>query len=100
METFENILTHQPPPLREGGEAMTLAALPVGVRARIIAVEESNQMARRLIEMGVVPGAQIEVIRTAPLGDPLQILVRGYYLALRRNEARAIAVRTEANNAA
>ena len=99
MKAFENISIDRQSPLRSGGEAMTLATLPVGVRARIIAVEDSSQLARRLIEMGVVPGAQVEVVRTAPLGDPLQILVRGYYLALRRNEARAIAVRTEVNGA-
>jgi len=99
MKAFENISIDRQSPLRSGGEAMTLATLPVGVRARIIAVEDSSQLARRLIEMGVVPGAQVEVVRTAPLGDPLQILVRGYYLALRRNEACAIAVRTEVNGA-
>jgi len=44
------------------------------------------------MEMGVVPGAPIRVIRSAPLGDPIQICLRNYHLALRRTEARAISV--------
>jgi len=49
-------------------------------------------IALRLMEMGLVPGASISVVRTAPLGDPLQIKVRDYQLALRRTEAEMINV--------
>jgi Fe2+ transport system protein FeoA len=44
------------------------------------------------MEMGLVPGAPVSVIRSAPLGDPIQIRVRDYHLALRRGEARMISV--------
>jgi ferrous iron transport protein A len=44
------------------------------------------------MEMGLVPGASISVVRTAPLGDPLQIKLRDYHLALRRTEAEMIRV--------
>lgn len=44
------------------------------------------------MEMGVVPGALVCVIRAAPLGDPIEVRVRGYHLALRRTEAQAITV--------
>jgi ferrous iron transport protein A len=44
------------------------------------------------MEMGVVPGAPIRVVRTAPLGDPIQICIRNYHLALRRIEAETITV--------
>jgi len=44
------------------------------------------------MEMGVVPGAPIRVVRTAPFGDPIQVCLRNYHLALRRTEARAISV--------
>jgi len=70
----------------------SLAHLPVGVQARVIAVAGSNAVARRLMEMGVVPGAPVRVIKTAPLGDPMEIRVRGYHLALRRTEAQTITV--------
>jgi Fe2+ transport system protein FeoA len=70
----------------------SLAHLPVGVQARVIAVTGSSAVARRLMEMGVVPGAPVRVIKTAPLGDPMEIRVRGYHLALRRTEAQTITV--------
>ena len=46
------------------------------------------------MEMGMVPGSVVRVVKSAPLGDPIQICVRNYHLALRRNEARAITVAT------
>jgi ferrous iron transport protein A len=66
----------------------------MGRQARVLAVKGEGAVARRLMEMGVVPGAPIRVVRTAPLGDPLEIRVRNYHLALRRNEAQAISVVT------
>ena len=71
---------------------LSLAALRVGARARVIAVKGSGVVARRLMEMGVVPGAPVRVIKAAPLGDPIEIRVRGYHLALRRAEAQSIIV--------
>jgi Fe2+ transport system protein FeoA len=75
----------------------SLAHLPVGVQARVIAVQGEGAVARRLMEMGVVPGAPVRVIKTAPLGDPLEIRVRGYHLALRRTEALTITVTAVTN---
>ncbi len=49
-------------------------------------------MALRLMEMGIVPGAPVRVLRTAPLGDPIQVCVRNYHLALRRVEAQTVMV--------
>lgn len=70
----------------------SLAELPFGTSARVVSVEDTSVVAKRLMEMGVVPGARVSVLRQAPLGDPLQITVRNYRLALRRNEADAIKV--------
>lgn len=70
----------------------TLATLPIGAQARVIAVGGTGAVARRLMEMGVVPGAQVRVIKAAPLGDPIEVRVRGYHLALRRTEAQTITV--------
>jgi Fe2+ transport system protein FeoA len=73
---------------------LSLARLPIGAQARVIAVNGSGAIARRLMEMGVVPGAPVRVIKAAPLGDPIEVRVRGYHLALRRTEAQTISVTT------
>jgi Fe2+ transport system protein FeoA len=55
-------------------------------------VRGSHALRRRLLDMGVVPGEEIEVIRIAPLGDPVEYMVRGYRLSLRRSEAAQVLV--------
>ena len=60
--------------------------------ARVVSIEGSGASALRLIEMGLVPGAAICVVRTAPLGDPIQVCLRNYHLALRRVDAEKITV--------
>ena len=72
--------------------AVSLDALEAGRHARVTAVRGSGALARRLMEMGVVPGAPVRVIKAAPLGDPLEVRVRDYHLALRRSEARTVSV--------
>ena len=83
--------------IQTGVEAISssLANLPIGAHARVIAVNGTGAVARRLMEMGVVPGAQVRVIKAAPLGDPIEVRVRGYHLALRRTEAQTITVMTD-----
>jgi ferrous iron transport protein A len=58
----------------------------------VVRVNGSGAVALRLMEMGVVPGVKIRVVRTAPLGDPIQVCIRNYHLALRRVEAETIIV--------
>jgi Fe2+ transport system protein FeoA len=74
------------------GDETCLNCLPHGVGARVVGVKGEGAVSRRLMEMGVVPGAPVRVIKAAPLGDPLEIRVHTYHLALRRNEAQAITV--------
>jgi ferrous iron transport protein A len=76
----------------EAGATVSLDCLAPGVEARVLAVSGSGPVARRLMEMGVVPGAPIRVVKAAPLGDPLEVRVRNYHLALRRSEAQTITV--------
>jgi ferrous iron transport protein A len=45
---------------------------------------------QRLLEMGVIEGAEVEMVRRAPLGDPLEIIVQGYHLSLRKAEAKLV----------
>jgi ferrous iron transport protein A len=70
----------------------TLSALPPGRCAIVLTVLGPSFIALRLMEMGLVPGAGISVVRSAPLGDPIQIKLRDYHLALRRTEAELINV--------
>ena len=71
---------------------MNLTNLPIGSRAKVVAVNGNNAISKRLMEMGVVPGVSVRIIKSAPFGDPLEIRVRGYHLAMRKNEADAIEV--------
>ena len=75
--------------------AVSLDRLRIGANARVVAVGGEGAVARRLMEMGVVPGAPVRVVRAAPLGDPLEVRVRNYHLALRRSEAQTISVVTD-----
>jgi ferrous iron transport protein A len=69
-----------------------LAKLVPGDRAKIVAVGSVGPLKRRLMDMGVLPGEEVEVRKVAPLGDPIEIRVRSYSLSLRKHEAEAIAV--------
>lgn len=71
---------------------MTLTNLPIGSSAKVLAVHGNNAITRRLMEMGVVPGVVVRVVKSAPFGDPLEVCVRGYHLAMRKSEADAIEV--------
>ncbi len=75
-----------------GINKMTLTELPIGKDARVVAVNGSGTITRRLLEMGVIPGVTVQVIKMAPFGDPIEIRVRGYSLAMRKTEADAIQV--------
>ncbi len=70
---------------------MTLDRIPKGSSARVVSVEAGSH-GLRLMEMGVVPGATVRLVKSAPLGDPIQVCVRNYHLALRRSEAQRISV--------
>lgn len=73
-------------------ESKFLNQIPNGVPARVVSVGGTGAIARRLMEMGIVPGAPVCVVKSAPFGDPLEVRVRGYHLALRRSEAQTISV--------
>ena len=69
---------------------MTLRDLKPGQRG---IVASAGSMRRRIMDMGITPGVEIKVIKVAPLGDPVEINVRGYELSLRKEEARGIELR-------
>ena len=70
----------------------TLAELAVGGRARITGFTLAAEIRQRLMEMGLTKGAECQLVRFAPLGDPVELKVRGYNLSLRKSEAQGILV--------
>lgn len=72
--------------------AANLAQLAAGASAVVKAFPASGVAFIRLREMGLLPGTRITLVRTAPLGDPIEIQVRGYRLSLRKSEAECISV--------
>lgn len=69
-----------------------LSSLAVGGRARVTEIRLPVGDRPRLMEMGLLVGTAVELVRFAPLGDPVEIRVRGYHLTLRRHEAEQILV--------
>ena len=69
----------------------TLADLRPGQAARIDGFA-SPDVPARVLEMGLLPGTDVTLVRVAPLGDPVEVRVRGFLLSLRKDEARGIAV--------
>ena len=72
-----------------------LDTLQPGQTATVVKVTGAGETAKRIVDMGIVPGTIVKVQRIAPLGDPIEITVRGYQLSLRKAEASAISVQPE-----
>lgn len=71
-----------------------LSQLQPGAKGTIVRITSADpQLRQRLLEMGLTKGTVLEVIRLAPLGDPLEISVRGYRLSLRKHEATSVLVK-------
>lgn len=71
---------------------MNLAQTRIGQVVTVEHVAGEGSFRRRLMELGLVPGTRVEVIGVAPLGDPMELLVRGGSLSIRRGEAEGVAV--------
>ena len=72
---------------------MTLNDLKVGGEGVITAVNGGGELSLRLLDMGLIPGTAVKVIKIAPLGDPIEITLRGYELTIRREHAKEIDIR-------
>lgn len=71
---------------------MTLDQLGIGGSAIIKKVEGEEALRLRLLDMGLIPRTMVKLIKVAPMGDPIQIQVRGYELTLRKDDARNITI--------
>jgi ferrous iron transport protein A len=78
---------------------MRLSELKVGDKAEVTAVKAESAVRRRIMDLGLIKGTRFKVLRVAPLGDPMEIVFKGLYLAMRKNEADGVMVRKEADGA-
>lgn len=80
----------------EASRALELVQTLVGLRAgewgRVVAVHEPGELGERLLEMGLTPGIQVGMVRHGPLGDPVQLSVRGALISVRRRLAETVLV--------
>lgn len=67
-----------------------LTSVPIGASATVTEIKLPPESRPRLMEMGLLVGTRVELVRFAPLGDPVEIKVRGYHLTLRKHEAEQI----------
>jgi Fe2+ transport system protein FeoA len=72
---------------------MKLSELKVGEMGKIISIENNGVLKRRMMDMGVLPGELIVIEKIAPLGDPIDVKIKGYQLSFRKNEASLINVK-------
>lgn len=72
---------------------MTIDDLKIGQQGTIATVGGEGALRLRFLDMGLIPGTQVRLQKVAPMGDPIQIQVRGYELTIRREDARRITLR-------
>lgn len=73
----------------------TLDELAPGKKAVVTRVGGQGELRRRLMDMGITRGVEIEVLKAAPMGDPIECQVRGYHLSLRKSEAHLIEIASQ-----
>ena len=72
---------------------MTLNEVPIGSTVTVVRLTGEGAVKRRIMDMGITKGVEVSVRKLAPLGDPIEVTVRGYELSLRQADAKMIEVR-------
>ena len=78
--------------LQKGGSMKTLAEVEVGDSATVVKLHGDGALRRHLMDLGLIKGTPFKVVKVAPLGDPVEITVRGYELSIRKEEAAIVEV--------
>ncbi len=73
-------------------EAKSLRDVEVGQSAQVIKLKGNGALKRRIMDMGITKGTMVKVCKVAPLGDPIEVTVRGFELSLRKEEAQNVLV--------
>ena len=74
---------------------LPLSQMKIGQKGRVTDISGESELYQRLLEMGLTTGTPVEVVRFAPMGDPIDIKIRGYHLSLRHQEARFVQIEVE-----
>ena len=77
---------------KESKADFTLRDLKPGEKGKVVKIKGKGNLKKRLLDMGIVPGTEIQLEKVAPLGDPIDILIKGYHLSLRKDEAKDILI--------
>lgn len=85
----------QPAKQKDSLTALSLRDLREGDRAEIQSIRGEGNFKRRLLEMGFMPGASVLIKKYAPLRDPIELVLKGYHVSLRREEAEHVLVRRD-----
>ena len=78
---------------KEGDITMTLGEAEVGSTVVVAKIEGDGAYKRRIMDMGITKGSELYIRKVAPLGDPVEITVRGYELSVRKNDAQCVEVK-------
>lgn len=76
-------------------DVVTLRDIPIGQTATVVSLTGEGALKRHIMDMGITKGTTIYVRKVAPLGDPLEVTVRGYELSLRKSEAQNVVVTSQ-----
>ena len=76
----------------QASTVLTLDQLKVGQAGEVVGVDTSGSLGRRLLELGIVPGREVRVVRLAPLGDPIEVDLKSSLVSLRNYEAALVDV--------
>ena len=75
---------------------MTLKELQIGKSAVVDTVGGSGALRQHFLDMGLIPGVEVTLVKLAPMGDPMELFLRGYTLTLRKEDARSITIEEDA----
>ncbi len=78
--------------MEQGQQATTLRDIAVGSSAKVLKLTGEGALKRHIMDMGITKGVEVFVRKVAPLGDPIEVTVRGYELSLRKSEAESVLV--------
>ncbi|MBM4322366.1 MAG: DtxR family transcriptional regulator [Deltaproteobacteria bacterium] len=78
--------------IKEKSQSITLGDLEPGEKGHVVKIRGPGRLRKRLLDMGMIPGTEVQLKKVAPLGDPVDILIKGYHLSLRKEEAEGILI--------
>ncbi|MEA3339734.1 MAG: FeoA family protein, partial [Chloroflexota bacterium] len=92
IEGLQQSILEEESEMEKTNSQIPLHELKTGQRGVVVRVSGKGPAKRRMMDMGLVPGSEVKVVRVAPLGDPIEFTVKGYNLSLRKSEASNIQV--------